>query len=498
MKKDINSKFVKESLLDYEKLANTLKENTSSAVKDLLNESVRETYQQLLSEADEDDFEVEEVEDTDDSENQAEADSSEEDTSADMEANNELEGEEEDVIDSESEGEVDGDGGDEWAEFDKYKISDTEYDFSNAEDDEIVRVYKLMKNDDEVMLTQDGENVHIKDNETGAEYIVDMGGKNEVSDTTTDMGDDMNPMETGDEMGDDGIDANMENDNLDNEDDMNESRIFEIALNEYDSNVGYTDNYQNKDVMTSDGVKEPGKNVNDWDKGVPKDTKKPFAGSVKGTDKPFNEEVEDDKEDETIEEQEDATIEEENTIDEANLSQSRWNDTHAAHNRVPAANKDEYRRDGIQKTSKGTKYREVGTSETTNESVKKIMKKANDIFKENKELKMALTQFKKVLQEAAVTNVNLGKIIKLFSENSTTKNEKKEIIEKFAREAKTIEQSEKIYEAISYELQKTNTMDSINEEKQFTTNSSKMINETQIYQSKDLIDTLDLMHRICK
>ena len=38
----------------------------------------------------------------------------------------------------------------------------------------------------------------------------------------------------------------------------------------------------------------------------------------------------------------------------------------------------------------------------------------------------------------------------------------------------------------------------INEEKQFTTNGSKMINETQIYQSQDLMESLDLMHRLCK
>ena len=38
----------------------------------------------------------------------------------------------------------------------------------------------------------------------------------------------------------------------------------------------------------------------------------------------------------------------------------------------------------------------------------------------------------------------------------------------------------------------------INEDKQFTTNGSKMINEQQIYQSKDLLESLDLMHRLCK
>ena len=67
----------------------------------------------------------------------------------------------------------------------------------------------------------------------------------------------------------------------------------------------------------------------------------------------------------------------------------------------------------------------------------------------------------------------------------------KEIINRFS-EAKSIEQAKQLFESISCELQKRNTM-SINEEKQFTANSSKMINETQ-----DLLDSLDLMHRLCK
>ena len=52
-------------------------------------------------------------------------------------------------------------------------------------------------------------------------------------------------------------------------------------------------------------------------------------------------------------------------------------------------------------------------------------------------------------------------------------------------------------ELINNELKKKNTM-SINEEKQFVANNSKVINETQIYKSKDLVASLDLMARLCK
>ena len=64
MSKNIRSKVVRESLLDYNTLANSLKENTESAVKALLGEAVRDTYAKLLSEDFDKDYEEGEVEDT--------------------------------------------------------------------------------------------------------------------------------------------------------------------------------------------------------------------------------------------------------------------------------------------------------------------------------------------------------------------------------------------------------------------------------------------------
>lgn len=494
--KNIRSKYVKETLLDYENLAQSLKENTTSAVKDLLSEAVRDTYNKILSESFEDDFDEEEVEDTDsdnastasndaDVNDEGTEDASVETDTVETPSDN---GTEESATEVTPDGAVEkttvgSDGeGNEWSEFEKYKVSDGKYDFSNAEDDEIVKAYKLMKDEDQLVVTKDGDMVHLQDNETGADYIIDLGSVPEEDDSEE-------MVETEDSFEDDA------DDEFEDENNMNEQRIFEVALNEYNSNVGYTDNYQKKDVMTNPGMSEPAKSssTNDWDEGVPHGTEKPWSSKKDKNNAPFTAEK-----GKTVEEsvEECGMLEnDEEALEEANLSQSRWNDTHAAHNRVPAANDDAHRRDGIQKTSKGTKYRANGTSEL-DESIKAIKVKANAIFEENKQLKAALKEFRTTLQEAAVTNVNLGKIIKLISENSTTVDEKKEIIARFGKEAKTIEQSNTLYESISNDLKKKNTMN-INEEKQFTASSSKMINETQIYKSNDLLNTLGMMHKIC-
>ena len=101
----------------------------------------------------------------------------------------------------------------------------------------------------------------------------------------------------------------------------------------------------------------------------------------------------------------------------------------------------------------------------------------------------------KSLKEAAVTNHNLAQIIKLISENTTSQDEKKEIIARFAKEGKTIEASKNLYESINNDLKKSQKM-SLTEEKSLTVESSKKINETPIYKSPDVLESLDLMHRM--
>ena len=210
--KEVRSNFVKESLLDYESLANSLKENTSQAVRDLLGEAVRETYNQILSEADENDYEIEdEVDDTTtDTENDAEtAEDTEEANVETVEADEESVEDDAETTDFDGEdatAETEDDG---WAEFEKYKVSDDEYDFSEANDDEIVKVYKLLKDEDQVHVNvdKDTKKVEIKDNETGAEYLLDLssfGGSESEQENDIDFGDEANS------------ELEIENENIDN------------------------------------------------------------------------------------------------------------------------------------------------------------------------------------------------------------------------------------------------------------------------------------------
>lgn len=495
MNKNIRSNVVRDSLLDYTKLANSLKENTEGAVKSLLSEAVRDTYAKLLTEEEDDkDYEEDEVEDTsldtakdadssamDNSEVSSDEDASlddNSDASTDMEASAEDDAsteaddasdalaDEPSDIDAESGYDVDSD---EWADFDKYKVSDDEYDFTNAEDEDIVKVYKLMKNDDQILVhKEDNGNVSIQDNETGAEYLIDLDGDSK----------DLNDSAMDDDFG------------------MNESteRLFEIVLEEND-NVGYTDNYQNKDVMSSMNTNEPGKNVNDWDAGVPHGNSKPwssYSGKGSKSNKPFDKSA-------TVEESfgEDFASDDDDTITELK--------TNAEHSANVGSTS---RTDGPNnpRTRKGRNFHTAqrGFEQSTSDNPynsrameEGIMKRINNALKENKELKSTLKNVIASLKEAAVTNHNLGQIIRLISENTTSQDEKMEIINRFAKEAKTIKESKNLYDTISRELKKANKMN-ITESKELTVNGSQKINETPIYKSQDLLESLDLMHRMMK
>ena len=502
MNKNIRSKVVKESLLDYNALANSLKENTESAVKTLLDEAVRDTYAKLLSEDDDKDYEEEEVEDTssditNDAESVDAATDDVEGTDTGMEADEPIddaavEGGDDTVVDGAEEGGEPSDEGDEGAEFDKYKISDDEYDFSNAEDEEIVKVYKLMKNDDQILVHKDDNgNVNIQDNETGAEYLINLGDNGEATGVAASEPSD--DVITDDEGADDfGAEDDFENEN----NDMNESteRMFELVL-EYDSNVGYTDNYQKKDVMTNPGMSEPGKNVNDWDAGVPHGTEKPWSGypgKKNKADKPFNagkgKQLE---EEEAVEGAVEAPVEEATNVG-GFVQQNSTPKSHVSNSN--GRNARSMSKGGKRIKGTVTPRYSGGEEDTVSES---FMKRANKVLAENKELKATLTDVMTSLKEAAVTNHNLGMIIKLISENSTTHDEKKEIISRFSNEAKTVEASKNLYESISRDLQKSKKMN-ITEEASLTVEGSKKINETKIYQSPDVLDSLDLMHRMMK
>ena len=343
----------------------------------------------------------------------------------------------------------------------------------------VLKVYRALSDDDQVVVKKEGSKVSLQDNGTGAEYIIDLGtdGADAAAEPT---------MEDGEA---EQLAEEFDGDNEENPDKMtNEETLFEIDL-------GYTDNYQDKDPIDGLSNSEPSKSGRSWHKGVPTGTEKPWAG--KGTEKkgdPFDKSV-----NENLTQLDDdyfaaglndtgvAEVETEDgmpfdkkvgSVDE-NFTTSKYQKRHEV--KTKATNS------GEKKNPMQTRNTSIENdySAEINETIKKLKAK-------NKKLNEAVKELHKGLKEAYMTNVNLGKITKLFLESTTTQAEKLQIVERFSNEAKTPKQAQALYESISKELAKKTTVD----EGKVTEKTVVTESKAPAYKSQDLLDTIDLMNRV--
>ena len=405
----------KNPVIEVEQLAATITEGTKNTLRDILSEAVSNyLHEEVLNE--DDDENADEVEETS-TEKSSENEKSDE-TSDDVDNTEEApeEADETDVVESD---------GDEWDDFNDFKIGDDEgseeYDFTNETNPEtIAKVFKLMKDDDQVSVVKDGNKLTIKDNEFDTEYVIELDTEN--------------------------------NNDLNDEFTMSES-------------LGYTDNYQDKDPIEGLSMTDNSKNTNDWHKGVPTDTEKPWPG--KKTEKVFEITLNDDADmEQPIEE----------TYTRGAVQDRSTTITHAREQQR-ARNK---RRNGVQVTST--------TESPVNESLKR---KINAALLENKQLKETVAKVSKVMKEAVQVNVNLGHIVRLMVENSTTKAEKEDIVKRF-NFVKTNEDAKTLYESISAELKKSHS--TLVTEQSTTVENSNKINESKIYEEPNGV--IDMMKRM--
>lgn len=169
---------VEEALLQMENLQEAITNNAKGILASTMKEEISELVKESLSEEDEI-----ELSDTEISE-QGELE-------LDMDVEDEDEGEEEglelDLDDALSDNEDDEEleMGDEEMLMtdlpgDDLEVDDEEevllpLDLTAASDDEILKVFKAMGEDDGIIVKQDGDDVHLADTETDAEYVIQLG-----------------------------------------------------------------------------------------------------------------------------------------------------------------------------------------------------------------------------------------------------------------------------------------------------------------------------------
>ena len=531
-----------QALLEMEEITSAIKEESKKSLNALLSEAVRDAIRKSCNEAEEDEYEV-----VDDENNDAIDAENETDKTDAVEDAEEVEGEDvqgdetSDGIDATQEAPEDGESEEDWNEFDKYQVGDNTYDLTGENDYEsVVKVYRLLKDEDHVIVKKDGDKIQLKDDSVGTEYIIDLGTEGDEETDTVEVEsseedfdsvnegimyhDEFDPIyqlrkkgwlksEPGDIAGFEGDEEDFEEepDVLPTEHEPSAKDIRDVenwmdGINDDDDEEYYDEEplYESKKInklnkKARKPMKESKEVLFEVDLGYTDNyqAKDPIAGlsnnepSKKGkswhkgvptgTQKPWAGETKSKGEpfEKTVNEEEMPEMGmEEMPVEEATNVGGAVQQRTSSKSHIPAGRKD---------FGPKTK-RHVSTEANYQETVAENKK----LKAENKVLKETLLSLKKNLSEAYVTNVNLGKITKLFLENTTSQAEKVDIVNRFSNEAKTVEQSNTLYESIKRELNKnTNAQMNINE----SMSKATTINEN-VYKSNEVLKSIDLMNRM--
>lgn len=449
-------------------LTEALKESTKKSFKEIMKEAI----DQIISDEDED-----EVEDTD-------IDTVGDDLGNDIDAEDvetdetpEVSDEEEPVEGEGEEAPAEGEADDEWSDMEQFKVGDNDYDFTSLDgeddaDDIVLKVFNKLGDDDQIFVKKDEDgNYEVKDEETGAEYVIELNadaeeaepeeGDAEGDNIEIELDGDTEGEPEGDEEGDDDIEIELQGGEDENDEELDEEK------------QEFTDSYQKKDAIEGLNVNEPADKSATYsmDDGAPKGTERPYGNP--GDGEPFEQKVNECGGGEPAPT--------EPMIDEDGSGLNTKHSTKKSTNHINKSAQNQ------RNTS------ENGEFAALKESARKIYNKAKQIQEENKRYKGYIDEIKKSLTEAAVLNVSLTQALKLVVENATTADEKKSILKRF-NNVRTLQESKTLYETIKNELKESKKSEPLLE-RTLSAAPSKTLNETTIYDKKNN-PSLDLMTRM--
>jgi len=475
MDNKISNSVVTDALLEIKEIEETIKENTANVAKKILDESFNNAISNLINEADGNDVKVEEdeVEDTEVTKTKTKVKSgekgAEESIEIDDEETEDAEGDFYEEIEADMESDFD---------LDDYKVGDNTYDLSNADNDEVVKVWKRMKGDECVEVIQDGDTIDIVDNETGAEYSIDY--PDGITEKKSYCSNELYEIDLG-ELGDITPETEFEDEEEYEEDDNN------MILNDMDEYNEYEADFDDEIPMDEGGVTRTKRELKHISK---------LNTAQKGMYGVRSDSVRDGGQKVMSESEEDFVIEydDEEPMDEGGVTRTKRELKHIS-------KKNSAQRDlaGIRSADvrDGAKLVAKNAANEMRYRLNGLLKEVKTIQKENVELKKALGLVRTSLKEANLINNKLGHMSNLLYSRTTTVNEKKNIIDTFDK-AKTVNEVKNVYHSLNNSLKKREIMKEEKKNPVNNVNKENFLNERTIYVSKELEDINDLLRRVDK
>ena len=490
---------VEDTFIQLKNLEDVIAENAQGILASTMKQEIKELVKESLNEQeDEDEIELDAEVDTD-------ADNDEMDMDMDM-----------DFEDDEMDVNTDMDFDDEDMDMDiDMDVDDDTIDLTGASDEEILRVFKAMGDEDGIIVKKEDGMLHLSDDNEDVEYMVQLGESDddmELDEMYDEEEDEMEETEMyeedEDEMEDEeseGVIYELELDDMGNEEEMDMDMDFDdeemdfekpssrrlkpIDSSKYFDMTEEDDDEDDEDEYVMESSKFKSKGVGMGSASKFKYDKKPNQGEGFKTKMKqgtrgvgmgkakfeYKEEVNTDKVGKKPMVKKPIVKKEETKEASRTLGNGkRWG------------------RNGLDKPKAAPRHLRV---ESTESEVTLLREK-------NEEYRKALNLFRTKLNEVAVFNSNLAYATRLFTEHSTTKQEKINILRRFDS-VDTLKESKNLYKSVKNELSNTSTTDNTiteslerNVNKTPASGSAMNLIESKTYENPQFLRMKDLMGKL--
>ena len=507
-----NRNTVEEALLQIRNLEEALQENVKGVLRSTMKEEIKELVKESLNEQDE----VEDEEDVDIEDAGAEGEFEMDDEEMGMDDEESEMDDEEMGMDDEDEMEFDMDD-------EEMDMDDETVDLTGASDEEVLKVFKAMGDEDGIIVKKENDMVHLEDGED--EYLIQLGESTEfdyMSEEDEDLEED--DFDFGGEMEEGETIYELEVDVPEMEEGDNMDYMEEEDYMEEGDNMDYMEEEDNMDYMEEEDYMEEDSLENQIMEALKAKMKPKGMGmgnpsKFKYDKKPnmsggFNEKK---KEGPKSVGTGKAKFE---YKEEKNYGSNKHEFKRKT---VDGVKKKAGEKDGHYKTYEKEETKEavrtnsyprankVGNRKGFDQNInrKEIRQRPNtrvneevDMLREkNEEYKKALDIFRTKLNEVAVFNSNLAYATRLFTEHSTTKQEKINILRRFD-DVESLKESKNLYRSIKNELTSTTSNEKTITEsiektvKTPTSGSAANLIESKTYENPQFLRMKDLMSKI--
>ena len=531
-----NKNLVEDALIQMKNLEEAVAENAKGILASTMKEEIKELVKESLSEQEDDEVETDvDVDVTDDEDGDEEAD-------VDVDMNMDMDTESDDeTMDVDMDMDMDTD------------MDDETIDLTGASDEEVLKVFKAMGEDDGIIIKKDGDSLHLKDDNSDVEYMVKLGEStnekysmdeemeedmyedafNEVfgSEMDEDMDmDDMDMKHIRHKMFSDDESIKHDNDEVvyevemdeesmemeemfggkkgdeskshrDYEGEEDEEVVYEIEMDEdseeEEESWSMDESFMSKPVMGKGANLGMAKNYGYGKMGKSVNQKgfkddMPKANPTKGTGKAKFE----------YKETKEGKMKDMSDVSKKEMNAFGDFGKMVAGSKFQNKIKKSETKEASRTYGNGSYFRKGGLPKPKAHSAfnANINEEVETLRAKNEEYRKALNIFRSKLNEVAVFNSNLAYATRLFTEHTTTKQEKINILRRFD-DAQTIKESKNLYQSIKNELSKENTKmvtESIENkiDKSQSTGSSVNLIESRTYENPQFLRMKDLMGKL--